>query len=69
MGPLSTNRDRWNGSEFGEHPERAIPSQAKEPTSSLGVCNEQVLPTKVKMCSELYRDVERLAEMTNSTLS
>ncbi len=30
-----------------------------------GVCNEHVQPAEAKMCSELYRNVERLAEMTN----
>jgi hypothetical protein len=45
---------------------RATPSQAGE--KSLGVCNEHVPPSEEKICSELYRNVEKLAEMTNSVL-
>ena len=31
-----------------------------------GVCNERMLPPKGKVRSELYRNVQKLAEMTNS---
>lgn len=33
-----------------------------------GVCREHGLPPEGKMCSELYGNVERLAEMTNPAL-
>jgi len=44
---------------------RATPSQASR-DKLLGVCNEHVLSSEEKICSELYRNVEKLAEMTNS---
>mgnify|MGYP001608589095 CR=1 FL=1 len=40
-------------------------SRAKQEAVTLpGVCNEQVLPPKGKVCSELHRNVESTAEMT-----
>lgn len=32
---------------------------------SMGVCREQVLPPEGKVCSDLHRNMQRLAEMTN----
>jgi len=38
-------------------------SRAKQAAKPPGVCNEHVPTSEEKMCSELYRDVERPAEM------
>lgn len=44
-------------------------SRAKQvPNWTLGVCNEHVPPSEEKMCSELHGNMQRLAEMTNSSL-
>jgi hypothetical protein len=39
------------------------PRAKQEIKKSLGVCNEHVPTPEGKICSELYRNVERLAEM------
>ena len=44
---------------------RATPSQAGRRDGLPGVCNEQVLAAKAKVCSELGRNVERSAEMSD----
>ena len=41
------------------------PRAKQEAYEPLGVCNEQVPPPEGKVCSELCRNAERLAEMTN----
>ena len=43
--------------------------RAKQATYQLlGVCNEQVPPTEVKICSELHRNMQRLVETANPAI-
>lgn len=63
-----------NVGEFGEYPMPDLVQMRKgnpEPSKrckALGVCREHVPTTEVKMCSELYGNVERLPEMCSPVL-
>jgi hypothetical protein len=63
----------WDVGEVGGYPMpglegrgRAIPSQAGRSDNLPGVCNEQGPTAKAKVCSELYGNIEKPAEMTGS---
>jgi hypothetical protein len=44
-------------------------SRAKQAVMPLGVCNEHVPSTEVKMCSELHRNMQKLTETISSVIS
>lgn len=67
--------DCLNVGEFGETPMpgafargRTIPSQAGGVQTTPGVCNEHVPTSKEKICSALHGNMQKSAEMTDSSI-